>query len=422
MYQVTQLENGLRIATAEMPQMRSVSVGVWVGIGSRFEPAVLNGACHFIEHMLFKGTRRRSAREISQAVEGVGGYLNAFTSEETTCFHARAGSEKFEELLDVLLDMLLNSQFSPAELAKEREVIKEEMAMYLDEPQHRVQELLNATLWPDHPLGRPITGTTESLDAMGREQLLGYLRQHYAAGNTVIVAAGRITHSHMLRAMRPYARRFRRGAGPEFTAAQVSQKTPHVRLFRKKTEQTQIALGVRTCSRHDPRRYGLRLLNTILGENMSSRLFQVIREDRGLAYSVYSTPSFFQDTGDLVISAGLDTENLPRVLKLVIDELRRFRERAPGAAELRRARDYVLGQIDLSQESPDSQMNWVGEQLLGYDRVRPPAQVKRRLALVSAAEIRAVARDFFRPDRLSLALVAPLKSDLGLERILSRAI
>src|SRR5215831_19237205 len=164
MYRVTQLENGLRVATAEMPQMRSVSVGVWVGIGSRYEPPVLNGACHFIEHMLFKGTRKRTAREISEAVEGIGGYLNAFTSEETTCFHARASAEKFDVLLDVLLDMLLHSKFAPAELAKEREVIKEEMAMYLDEPQHLVQELLISTFWPHHPLGRPITGTNQTLD------------------------------------------------------------------------------------------------------------------------------------------------------------------------------------------------------------------------------------------------------------------
>jgi predicted Zn-dependent peptidase len=422
MYRVTQLENGLRVATAQMPQMRSVSVGIWVGIGSRYEPAVLNGVCHFIEHLLFKGTRRRSAREISQAVEGIGGYLNAFTSEEATCFHARAGGERFEQVLDVLLDMLLESQFAPTELTKEREVIKEEMAMYLDEPQHLVQELLNATLWPNHPLGRPITGTNQTLDAMARPQLVSYLREHYVAANTVIVAAGKITHGHMLRTMARSGRRFRRGPRPGFAAAQSAQTAPRVRRFSKHTEQTQIALGVRTCSRHDPRRYALRLLNTILGENMSSRLFQVIREDRGLAYSIYSTPSFFEDAGDLVISAGLDTENLRKVLKLVIDELRCFREHAPSPAELRRARDYVLGQIDLGQESADSQMNWVGEQVLGYDKVLHPAQVKRRLALVSAAEVRAVARDFFRPERLNLALVSPLKSDRGLERILGGAI
>lgn len=422
MYRVTQLENGLRVATAHMPEMRSVSVGVWVGIGSRYEPAPLNGACHFIEHLLFKGTRKRSAKEISQAVEGVGGYLNAFTSEETTCFHARAAARRFDELLDVLMDMLLDSQFAPVELAREREVIKEEMAMYLDEPQHLVQELLNATLWPGQALGRPITGTDQTLDAMARSDLLNYLHHHYVAGNTVIVAAGRITHRQVLQAMTRYQRRFSRGARPLFAPAEGEQSAPRIRLFTKKTEQTQLALGVRTCSRHDPRRYALRLLNTILGENMSSRLFQIIREERGLAYSIYSTPSFFEDTGDLVISAGLDADNLAKALRLVIRELRRLAQTPPGAAELRRARDYVLGQIDLGQESTDNQMNWVGEQLLGYGKVLPPAHVKSRLARISGAELRAVARDFFRPERLNLALVTPLKSARELEPILSRAI
>jgi predicted Zn-dependent peptidase len=405
-----------------MPELCSVSIGVWVGIGSRYEPASLNGACHFIEHLLFKGTRKRSAREISQAVEGVGGYLNAFTSEETTCFHARAGARRFEELLDVLMDMLLDSQFAPVELAREREVIKEEMAMYLDEPQHLVQELLNATLWPSHPLGRPITGTSQTLDALGRAHLLNYLHHNYVAGNTVIVAAGRITHRQVLQAMAGYGRRFSNGARPAFTPARAEQERPGLRLFTKKTEQTQIALGVRTCSRHDSRRYALRLLNTILGENMSSRLFQIIREDRGLAYSIYSTPSFFEDTGDLVISAGLDADNLPKALRLILRELRRLAERAPGVTELRRARDYVLGQIDLGQESAENQMNWVGEQLLGYGKVLPPANVKSRLARVSPAEIQAAARDFFRPERLNLALVTPLKSTRDLVPILSRSI
>ncbi len=170
MYQVTQLKNGLTVATAEMPQMLSVSLGVWVGVGSRYEPGPLNGVCHFIEHLLFKGTSKRSAKQISQAIEGIGGYLNAFTSEEATCFHARAAHDRFDELLDVLLDMLLDSKFAPADIAKEREVIKEEIAMGLDEPQHLVQELLNATLWPGHPLGRPIAGTNKTLDGMRRRR------------------------------------------------------------------------------------------------------------------------------------------------------------------------------------------------------------------------------------------------------------
>jgi predicted Zn-dependent peptidase len=411
MYHVTQLKNGLMVGTAEMPHMMSVSVGVWVGVGSRYEPAPLNGVCHFIEHLLFKGTKKRSAKEISQAVEGIGGYLNAFTSEEATCFHARAGYDRFDELLDVLLDMLLDSTFDPAEIRKEREVIKEEIAMYLDEPQHQVQELLNATLWPAQPLGRPITGSGRTLDTMARPHLLGYLRGNYVAGNTVITAAGRLKHGQVVRAVERYARRFRSAAPPRFAPARDGQREPRIRLFTKKTEQTQIALGIRTCSRRDERRYTLRLLNTILGENTSSRLFQRLREDLGLAYSIYSTPSFFGDTGDLVISAGLDTGNLAKALRLILRELRRLREAAPGAAELRRARDYVIGQIDLGLESTESQMNWLGEQLLAYRKILPPAQIKRRLREVTPGDIRAVAREFLRPERLNLALVSPLASE-----------
>ena len=412
MYQVTQLQDGLTVATAEMPHMMSVSVGLWVGVGSRYEPAALNGVCHFIEHLLFKGTKKRSAMEISQAIEGIGGYLNAFTSEEMTCFHARASCHRFGELLDVLLDKLLGSKFDPANIAKEREVIKEEIAMGLDDPQHHVQELLNATLWPGQPLGRSIAGTDRTLDAMTRGQLLSYLRGNFVAGNVLIVAAGRLTHRAAVRAVARsrYAARLPATARPQFALARNDQRQPRICLFTKPTEQTQIALGIRTCSRQDDRCYALRLLNTILGENMSSRLFQAVREDRGLAYSICSTPSFFSDTGDLVISAGLDTDNVVRVLGLVLRELRRLRDAAPSAAELRRARDYVIGQIDLSLESTDHQMNWMGEQLLGYGKVLRIAQVKRRFWEVTAAQIRTVASDFFRPDRLSLALISPLAS------------
>ena len=418
MYRVTRLNNGLTLATAEMPHMVGVSVGLWVGVGSRHEPAELNGVCHFIEHLLFKGTARRSARQISQAVEGIGGYLNAFTSEETTCFHARAGHDRFEELLDVLVDMLLNSRFAPQEIAKEREVIKEEMAMYLDEPQHQVQELLNATLWPNQPLGRPITGTNQTLDRMRRVDLLKYLHANYVTDATLVVAAGRVRHSKALRALRPYLRHFKSGRRASCLPVKLDHQRPRVSLITKRTEQTQIALGIRTCSRHDDRRYALRLLNTILGENMSSRLFQVIREDRGLAYSIYSSPSFFEDTGDLVISAGLDTDNLPKALRLTLNELRHLTRFSPGVAELRRARDYVNGQIDLGQESTDNQMNWIGEQLLAYGHIMQPGRIKDYLAKVTPSDIRAAARDFFRPERLNLALVSPLKSARHLERLL----
>lgn len=416
--QTTPLPNGLRIATAEMPHMASVSLGIWVGIGSRYEPAALNGACHFIEHMLFKGTRRRSAKEISQSVEGIGGYLNAFTSEEMTCFFSRARADRFEELLDVLVDMLLNSKFAPADVAKEREVIKEEVAMYRDQPQQHVQELLNATLWPDQPLGRAITGDEKSLNGFTRAKLLGWLRQGYLPGNTVFAVAGNVKHRAAVRAVSRYARFFQPGVRPGFTPVKLEHRAPCVNLCTRKTEQTQLALGVRTCSRHDERRYALRVLNTILGENMSSRLFQVVREDRGLAYSIYSSVSHWADCGDFVISAGLDTENLEPVLRLIVRELRRLTDAPPTAAELRRARDYLIGQLELGLESTDNQMNRLGEQLLGHGRITSPAEIKRRLAAVRAREICAVARDFFRPEGLSLALVSPLKSSARLAKLL----
>jgi predicted Zn-dependent peptidase len=416
--QVSTLPNGLRVATAEMPHMASVSLGIWVGIGSRFEPAALNGACHFIEHMLFKGTRRRSAKEISQAVEGIGGYLNAFTSEEMTCFHSRARANRFEQLLDVLVDMLLHSKFAPGDVTKEREVIKEEVAMYRDQPQQHVHELLNATLWPDQPLGRAITGDEKSLAGLTRTKLLGWLRQGYLPGNTIFVIAGNVKHRAAVRAVSRYARFFQPGARPGYTPVKLEPRAPRLKLCTREIEQAQLALGVRTCSRHDERRYALRVLNTILGENMSSRLFQVLREDRGLAYSIYSSVSHWADCGDFVISAGLDTENLEPALRLIRSELQRLADAPPTAAELRRARDYLLGQIDLGLESTDNQMNWLGDQLIGYGRITSPAEVKRRLAAVRAAEICAVAREFFQPERWHLALVSPLKSSARVGKLL----
>ena len=419
MYKVSRLNNGLTIVTAEMPHMTSVSLGLWVGVGGRYESAEVNGVCHFIEHLLFKGTKKRTARQISQDVEGIGGYLNAFTSEEMTCYHSRARHDRFDELLDVLTDMFLNSKFDPVEIDKERGVIKEELAMYLDQPHHRVQELLNETMWPDQPLGRPLTGTEKSLDRLDRGRLVGFMRQNYLAGRTVIAAAGHLRHGQVVRAVSRVAGRFPPGRIPQFTPVVNRQERPNLRLFTKDTEQTQLALGIHVCSRHDPRRYALRLLNTVLGENMSSRLFQVIREDRGLAYSIYSSLNFFDDTGILNISAGLDADNLTASVKLVMAELRRLTKEPPSAMELRRARDYVIGQMDLSLESTDSQMMWLGEQIIGHGKIINPAEIKRRIGKVTANEIRAVAQDFFRSERLNLALVSPLKSSRSLARLLT---
>ena len=445
MTELTRLPNGLTIVTAAMPHMASVSLGVWVGVGSRYETAAQGGASHFIEHLLFKGTRHRSARQISEEVEGLGGYLNAYTSEDHTCFHAKARADRFPALLDVLMDMFLDSRFAPADIAKEREVIKEERASYQDQPQHLVQDLLSETLWPGHPMGRAIEGTPRSLDGLNRARLLEFFSANYVAANVCIVAAGNVTHAEVVKALQPYAKHFRTGpkpacepvSGAAVPAASILPASPsgtlggprqartpapllpRIRLHTKATEQTQLALGIRVASRHDERRFALRLLNALLGECMSSRLFQSLREDRGIAYDVHSSVSFFADCGDLSIYAGVDDDKLPKVLRLIAAELRRLVAKAPSANEVRRVRDYVIGQFDLAIEGTEPHMTWLGEQLIGHGELIPAALTRERLAAVTPAQIRAAARDFFRPELLNVALVSPMKSAAHLAALLN---
>ena len=418
MYHITRLPNGLRLATAELPHMASVSLGIWSAVGSRCEREGETGISHFLEHMLFKGTRRRSAAQISQEVEGLGGYINACTSEESTCYHARAHADQAAKLMDVLADMYLNPVFDRQEITRERRVIKEEIAMTLDQPSQHVLELSDESLWPDQPLGRSIAGDERTLNRTRRRELAGFHARHYVSGSTVVVAAGDIRHRDLLDLAKRLAKRIPTGNRSSWFPAVNGQTRPEIKLFTRDMEQTQFALGIRTCSRHDPRRFALRLANVILGENMSSRLFQSIREEHGLAYSIYSTPNFYHDTGSLTIAAGLDTAHTQKALKLTLDELRRLRDKSPGAAELRRARDYLIGQLELSLESTESQMNWVGEQLLGFDKIIPPDEIKARLNEIRPGDIRRVASDFFRPERLCLSLVSPLKSNRGLRKLI----
>jgi len=419
MYGLSELPGGLRVVTATMPHLASVAVGLWVNTGGRHESARENGAAHFIEHMLFKGTRRRSAARISQDVEGIGGYLNAFTDEEHTCFYSRAVASRLPELLDVLFDMFLDSRFAPTEIAKERDVILEEQAMYRDQPAELVHDLLNQAQFPRHPLGRPVIGSARSVRGLQRKDLLGFLERRYVTGSTVIAAAGNLSHEALVKQVQPWLRRFRHGAHPIAEPAPAIPDKPRCLLHSKKTEQTHIALGFRTASRQDERRFALRLLNVLLGENMSSRLFQTIREEHGLAYNIQSTGTAWSDCGDLVISAGLDDAQLEKTLKLVFKEVQRLVERAPGKAELSRARDYALGQSDLSLEGSEPMMMWLGEQVLGFGRVVPPEETRARIAAVQPSDISRVARDFLKPSGLSLALVSPRTSDRGLPELLA---
>lgn len=418
-YQITRLENGLTVATVRRPHMASVCLGLWFKVGGRHEPAPLNGITHFIEHMLFKGTRRRNARQISEAVEGLGGYLNAFTDEEYTCLHAKAGGNHLPDLFDVLQDMFLSSTFDPAEITKERAVIEEELTMYLEQPAQHVEDLLNATAFPRHPLGRPLTGTRRTLRNLGRNKMLPYLRQHYVAPATVIAAAGNVEHQTLVRLAQRRAGRFPTGQPPAFAPFRATQERPAIRWCRRPTSQAQIALGIRVCSRHDPRRHPLRVLNALLGESMSSRLFQALREDAGLAYSVHSALTFFDDTGLIAISLGVDNDQIRPALRILVRELRRLAARQPGAAELRRAKAYLHGQLDLHLENTENHMIWLAEQWSAFGRPIPAARLQQDIAAVTAPEIRAAAHAFFRPNRLSLAVISPTRPWPGAELLLA---
>ncbi|MFM7100862.1 MAG: M16 family metallopeptidase [Verrucomicrobiota bacterium] len=419
-YRDTLLPGGLRVVTAAMPHMASAAVGIWVAAGSRHEPAECNGISHFIEHLLFKGTRRRTAAAISEAVEGIGGYLNAFTDEEHTCFYARAHGTRLPDLVDVLLDMFHHARLAPADIRKEREVILEELAMYRDQPADHVHDLLNAAQFPGHPLGRPVIGTPRTLRALNRGRFVAYLASHYVTGSTVIAAAGAVDHDALLHLVRPRLRGARTGPRPPALPVGPPAGRPLLRAERRSAEQMNLALGFRSVSRHDPRREAVRLLNVLLGENMSSRLFQAIRETHGLTYNIHSSMTVWEDVGDLVVSAGLDPSELERTLRLTTRELRRLQDRRVGARELGRARDYVIGQLDLSLENTENQMMWLGEQWIHHGALRPPPVIKDRLARVTPAAIQSVAREILGPGSRTLALVGPDRPPRTLAALLAR--
>jgi predicted Zn-dependent peptidase len=417
---VTQLDNAVRVATAPMPAMRGVTVGIWVGVGGRFESKKVCGVSHFIEHMLFKGTKKRNAREISQAIEGIGGYLNAFTSEETTCYFATSEARHAATLLDVLSDMYRNSVFAAAEIEKERKVIREELFMYRDQPQQYVHELLHETLWPDQPLGRSLTGTPESLEAIRRADILRYKTEHYRAANTVVAVAGACEHEKIVGLVSQFLPLNGEKAS-RFPRVEERQRAPRYKIFEKNTEQSHVAIGIRGCSRHDPRRYALKLLSVILGENMSSRLFQVVRERHGLAYSIQSATSFFADTGAFEISAGLDNKKVGKALRLIARELQKIAQQPPSVAELQRAKDYTIGQMWLGLETTMNRMLWLGEHLLGYGEIISPDEIQRKIEAVNPDEIQSLAAELFRDSRLNVAVIGPMKNDRDVRESLALA-
>jgi len=408
-YRLTQLKNGTRIATAEMPHMQSASIGVWAGVGGRHEAGELSGISHFIEHLLFKGTKKRTARKITEAVEGIGGYLNAFTTEDHTCYYAKACSSHLPDLCDVLSDMYLNSQFPPAEIEREREVIAEEIRMYKDNPAHHVQELLSQTMWHKHPLGRPLTGTIKSISSFTRAKLMNFMRLNYNGRTTIVTAAGKVSHDEVVAQLKPELEKIPAGNVPRFSRYRVASSQPKVSLYTQETEQTHLAMAFYSFGRLDGRRFALKLLSVMLGENMSSRLFQKLREKYGFCYSVQSGMVALADAGVINISAGLDTGKLRKALRVILEEVEACCHKAPSRAELRKAQDYTMGQTLMGMESTTNQMMWLGESLLGHGKILDPVKIQERICAVTPEQIQSVACHCLRRGRLGVAIVGPTK-------------
>lgn len=411
LHKLTCLDNGLWVATAEMPAIFSACVGIWICVGSRYETKQINGVTHFIEHMLFKGTKRRTAHKISCEIEELGGHINAWTSEENTCFHAIASAEHFDELLDVLMDMFHFSRFAKHDVEKEREVIKDEIAMYRDQPQQYIEDLLNEALWNDHPLGRPVTGTEESVDNLTRDLLLDFKQRYYTAPNTIIVTAGAIEHHLVLKGIKKYAKFFNNGEKSRFQPVDLNaERGPVIKVCKRELEQTHVALGFRSVSRHDPRRYAMRVLNAIIAENMSSRLFRLLRDEHGLVYNVYSSPSFVEDAGDWSIVAGMDETNTLKTLRIILKELKKLTQTKPSVREVKIAKEFLIGQLLIGLETSESQMNWLGEQLSGYRRAIPIEDTINGLRAVTSEDVMSIAKEVFKPQKAALALIGSINN------------
>ncbi len=413
---VSTLPNGLKVATCAMPASQTAAVGIWCAVGARFESARLSGISHFLEHLLFKGTKRRTSRQISEEVEGVGGDLNAFTDEERTCYYAAASVDHFPRVSSVIADMYQNSRFDPSEIERERGVIAEEIEMVRDEPAQYVHELLNGQTWKGHALARPITGTKSTLASISRKDLLDHLRGHYHAGRTIFTAAGAVDHGEVVKlASGLFGKLPNHGRGHRvpFFKAPVPQTIPRIFIASRESQQSQLALSFRGVGVRDPRRHIASLLNIILGGNMSSRLFQELRERRGLCYSISSSLSVYADCGSFDISLGLDEGNVTKALKLILKECRRVAERGVSVAELRRACDYSIGTSRMALERAATQNYRLGTLLLTLGRIVPPEEVYATLARVTTSEIQSLARELFRNETISLAMVAqgPTKKD-----------
>ena len=403
----TVLPNGLIVLTERMDHLRSVAMGVWIKSGSRCEPAEINGISHFVEHMLFKGTRSRSAQAIAREMDSIGGNLDAFTGKETICFNVKSLADHVPIALDILSDLVLNPVFAASDIERERGVILEEIKIDEDNPDVLVHELFTQSFWKDHPLGWPILGTTHTVARLDQDKLFNYHNDRFHAGNMIFSAAGNLDHDKFAESIAARFSNFTSGtplnelAAPEASARIVLRN-------KKSLEQVQICLGVPAPPITDENRYATLILNTVLGGGMSSRLFQTIREERGLAYSIYSDLSPYRDTGTLCVYAGTSSANALQVVDLILAEFARLKQEPLSEEELTRAKDQVRGNILLGLESSNARMANLARQEMYFKHFYSVDEVIARIDLVQAAQVQAMAQRLFVPGHIAVTLLGRL--------------
>jgi predicted Zn-dependent peptidase len=401
------LSNGLTILTEEMPHIRSVSIGIWIKTGSRHEIPEVNGISHFIEHMVFKGTRNRNAEQIAREVDSVGGNMDAFTAKECICFDVKVLDEHLPTALDILSDLVLNPVFDPAELTRERGVIIEEIKMDEDNPDYLVHEIFTQNFWKDHPLGKPILGTKETVKRFEQSLLFDYYRRFFIPNNMIIAAAGNISHERLVELV---TQKFAHLVpGPNGFKQEQPKISARINMRNKKAlEQVQICIGVPSLAIGHERRFTSYILNTLLGGGMSSRLFQSVREKQGLAYAIYSELNPYRDTGCMCIYAGTSRENAPKVVQSVVGEFRKFKTEEVSAEELKRAKDQLKGSLMLSLESSTARMSNLARQELYFDRFYTMDEIIARVEAVAATDLIQLAQDYFNTGSIAVTVLGNL--------------
>jgi predicted Zn-dependent peptidase len=410
-YSRTVLANGLRLITAPMPHTRSAAISVYVGAGSRYETKAEAGISHFVEHLCFKGTAKRpTAQEISEAVDSVGGILNAATDREYTVYYAKVAEPHLELALDVLCDLVQAPLFDAGELEKERKVVLEELASVADSPGQQVDLILDELLWPEQPLGWDIAGTKESIEALTREMVVDYVRRQYVPNNMVVSIAGAIDEEAVKALLAPRLGALSAGAPDAWYPARNGQSAPGCELLFKRTEQTHIAIGLQGLPLDHPDRYALDLLSVLFGESMSSRLFVELRERQGLCYDVHSYVTHFLDAGSFGVYAAVDPANGPKAVGALMQELRRLAAGVPEE-ELRKAKELSKGRMLLRMEDTRAVSGWLGGQEMLTGEILSPEEVVARLEAVTTDDLARVVRALLKREQLNLAVVGPHRSD-----------